>query len=62
VDEIEKLVQEKLKIILNLIRTNSTSDDVLKVTQGFRNIVEGEIARTQEVGVKTTKKQGAGAT
>jgi len=59
-DEIEKLVQEKMKIVLNLIRTASTADDVLKITQGFRNLVEGEIARTQETGVKP-KKPGASA-
>ena len=59
-DEMEKLVQEKMKIVLNLIRTSSTADDVLKITQGFRNLVEGEFSRTQEIGVKP-KKPGASA-
>ena len=37
----DELIEQKAKIILNLIRTNSTADDVLKITQGFRNIVDG---------------------
>lgn len=60
-DELEVLVQDKTRVVLNLIRSNNTADDVLKITQAFRNIVEGENVRKQDSGAKTTRKQGAGS-
>lgn len=59
-DDLEKLVQEKLKVVINLIRPSSSADDVLKITQGYRNLVDGENSRTL-VGVNPKKKQGADA-
>lgn len=43
----EELFEEKLKIVLNLLRTNSTGDEVLKITQGVRNLVDSKIGYTQ---------------
>lgn len=59
-EELEKKIEEKLLIILNLIRTNSTGDDVLKITQGFANVTNGKNNLLVE-GKTTPRKQGAGA-
>ena len=54
----DDLIEQKTKIVLNLIRTNSTADDVLKITQGFRNIVDGWNDLKEP---KPTKNKGASA-
>jgi hypothetical protein len=43
----EELFEEKLRIVLNLLRTNSTGDEVLKITQGVRNLVDSKIGYVQ---------------
>lgn len=59
-EETEKKIEEKMLVVLNLIRTNSTGDDVLKLTQGFVNLTIAKNNLSQET--KTTqKKLGAGA-
>jgi len=58
-EELEKKIDEKLLVILNLIRTNSTADDVVKLGQGFQYVVNGKIGLE---GKTTTRKQGASAT
>ena len=57
-EELEKKIEEKLLVILNLIRTNSTGDDVLKITQGFANVTNGQ---SNLLGKMIPRKQGAGA-
>lgn len=57
-EELEKKIDEKLLVILNLIRTNSTGLDVVQLAQGFQYIVNGKV--TLE-GKATTKKQGSSA-
>lgn len=62
-----ELFEEKLKVILNLIRTNNTGDEALKITQAADNLVRARNSFSswshdpipQEL--KTTKKPGAGA-
>lgn len=54
----EELIEQKTKIVLNLIRTNCTADDVLKITQGFRNIVDGWNDLKEQ---KPTRTKGASA-
>lgn len=58
---IEDLVDEKIAVVLNLIRTNNQPDDVLKITQAFVNITHGSNNRLAQQGAKSTRKQGAGA-
>lgn len=53
----DKLIEEKMEIVLKLIRTNSTADEVLKITQAFVNLTNGNNLFQG----KSTKKQGAGA-
>jgi hypothetical protein len=38
---VEELIEEKTKVVLNLIRTNNSADEVLKITQAFVNISNG---------------------
>lgn len=56
--DLEETIDEKLITILNLIRTNSKADDVVKLAQGFQYVVNGKVALE---GKATTRKQGAGA-
>jgi len=58
---IEELFDEKTKVVLNLIRTNSTADDVLKITQGLRNIVDAKSVHLELTQGKPPKKQGSNA-
>lgn len=58
-DDLSKLAEDKMRVVLNLLRTNSTGDDVLKITQGYRNLVEAEDVRNRDS--KSTRKQGTGA-
>lgn len=62
-----ELFEEKMKVVLNLIRTNNSADDALKITQAAYNLAQARNNYNlwspdpipQEL--KTTKKQGAGA-
>ena len=59
-----ELFEEKLKIVLNLIRTNNTGDEALKITQAADNLVRARNSfapQSTDQELKTTKKQGAGA-
>ena len=62
-----ELFEEKLKVVLNLIRVNNTADEALKITQATNNLVQ---ARNNYVlcspdpipqELKQTKKPGASA-
>ena len=53
----DKLIEEKMEIVLKLIRVNNTADEVLKITQAFVNIVNGSNLRQQ--GNKTATKGGS---
>jgi hypothetical protein len=53
----DKLIEDKLMIVLNLIRTNNTADDVLKITQAFVNLANGRNLLEQG---KVTRNKGAG--
>jgi len=56
----DEKIDEKIEIVLNLIRTNNSADEVLKITQAFVNIANGRnLLRQQRT---TTRKQGTGAT
>ena len=55
----DELIEEKTKVVLNLIRTNNSADEALKLTQAFRNITEASVIR-QQAG-KTTRTKGASA-
>lgn len=55
----DKLVQAKTEVVLNLIRTNNKADEALKLTQAFRNMVEGEASR--QIALRSPKTKGAGA-
>jgi hypothetical protein len=62
-EELKILYAEKMKIVLNLIRSNNTGQDAMHFTQSADNLVRSRngyfYAPDQEL--KTTKKQGAGA-
>lgn len=55
----DELIEEKIKVVLNLIRTNNTADDALKITQAVDNLARARNALVMEM--KTTKKSGTGA-
>lgn len=56
---VEELFEEKIKVVLNLIRSNNTATDAQQITQGLRNIVDAYVVMRQET--KPNKKPGAGA-
>ena len=56
----DEKIDEKIEIVLNLIRTNNSADEVLKITQAFVNIANGRNLLRQQG--TTTRKQGTGAT
>jgi hypothetical protein len=56
----DEKIDEKIEIVLNLIRTNNSADEVLKITQAFVNITNGRNLLRQQG--TTTRKQGTGAT
>ncbi len=62
-EEINGLFDAQLIIVLKLIRTNSTSDDVLKITQAADNLVRAKNsfnwANSQESNQKKNKGTGA---
>ena len=58
----DELFEDKMKVVLNLIRTNNTADDALKITQAAYNLAQARntfAVLTQEP--KTPKKPGASA-
>ena len=59
------LFEEKMKVVLNLIRTNSTADDAMKITQASQNLANARnaflLSNPETTESKTTKKSGAGA-
>ena len=56
----DEKIDEKIEIVLNLIRTNNSADEVLKITQAFVNNANGRnLLRQQRT---PTRKQGTGAT
>lgn len=58
----DELFEDKMKVVLNLIRTNNTADDALKITQAAYNLAQARntfAVLTQEP--KTPKKQGPNA-
>lgn len=62
-----ELFEEKMKIVLNLIRTNNTSDEALKVTQAAYNLAQARNSfnlnhPTEDTETKPPKKQGTGTT
>lgn len=64
-----ELLEEKMKVVLNLIRTNSSASDALNIAQAFNYLTRAQLALNGESGVeqeahigsKTTKKSGTGA-
>jgi hypothetical protein len=67
----KELFEEKMKVVLNLIRTNSTGDDAMKISQAACNLAQARLAFVPEnsfmqepetnTGTKTVKKLGVGA-
>ena len=55
-----ELFEEKMKIVLNLIRTNNTADDVMKITQAACNLVQARshfvVSQSPEAEPKTKKQ------
>jgi hypothetical protein len=60
--KMNELFEEKLKVVLNLIRTNSSAEDAMKISQAACNLVHARstFAVNQEQEPKTQKKQGSG--
>lgn len=59
----QELFEDKMKIVLNLIRTNSTADDAQKITQAALNLAHARnyfLLNQPQEEPKTPKKQGAG--
>ena len=61
-ESIEALTDAKMQIVLNLLRTNSTADEALKITQAVVNLANG---RNQLLNAplegRPTKPKGASA-
>jgi hypothetical protein len=62
----EVLFEEKMTVVLNLIRTNNSADEALKLTQAAYNLAQAKnvaipVQPPEQVELKTTKKPGAGA-
>lgn len=55
-----ELFEEKMKIVLNLIRTNNTADDVMKITQAAWNLANARnyflVSQSPEAEPKTKKQ------
>lgn len=58
-----ELFEEKMKVLLGLIRTNSTAEDAMKITQGAYNLANARATflLNPEPEPKTPKKSGTGA-
>lgn len=50
----DQLFEEKMEVVLKLIRVNSTADEALKVTQAALNLAQ---ARNTFAGLKEAKKK-----
>lgn len=56
-----ELIDEKMKVVLNLIRTNLNADEALKITQAVDNLSRAKCtlnAIDSEYGPKTRTKGG----
>ena len=58
-EKMDEKIDEKIYVVLNLIRTNNTSDEALKISQAFVNMTLGK--NNLALGDVTPKKQRAGA-
>ena len=61
-DELDELFEDRMKLVLNLLRTNNIADDAMKITQAAYNLAQARntfSVLTQEP--KTPKKPGASA-
>lgn len=59
-----ELIDEKMKVVLNLIRTNLNADEALKITQAVDNLSRAKCtlaAIDSDYGPKATKTKGAAA-
>lgn len=63
----EELFEEKMKVVLERLRSNNTGDDALKYTQAADNLARARKTWFADVepesgqGTKTPKKTGVGA-
>lgn len=65
----EELFEEKMKVVLERLRSNNTGDDALKYTQAADNLArarktwlaDADPEQGQNTGTKTPKKTGVGA-
>ena len=58
------LIEEKMKTVLNLIRTNNSADDALKITQAMDNLARAKRTLSDietDQGGKPTRTKGSGA-
>lgn len=58
------LIEEKMKVVLNLIRTNNSADEALKITQAMDNLTRAKYtlySLEADSGGKATRTKGAGA-
>lgn len=57
-----ELIEEKMKVVLNLIRTNNSADDALKITQAMDNLTRAKRSLCEiEMGAKKTRTKEADA-
>lgn len=57
----DELIDEKTKVVLNLIRTNNSADEALKLTQALVNISNAKCILLNQGSGKPTRTKGAGA-
>ena len=55
----EELIEQKMTTVLNLIRTNNSADEALKITQAFLNMAHGKVLLREQD--RTMKPKGASA-
>ena len=51
----DELIDEKIKVVLNLLRTNNTQDEALKFSQAFVNMANGKNILQQGTQAKTKR-------
>lgn len=56
----DELIEEKMEIVLKLIRTNSSSDEVLKITQAFVNLTNGSNNLLHQQANQKARTKGTG--
>ena len=58
-----ELIDEKIQVVLNLIRSNLKGDDALKITQAVDNLTRAKamLYSIEESGGRPTKTKGAAA-